>query len=227
MTWVLAGALLAVLYFLGIGFGAFFIDPALLVIGGYNFTYFFYKFGVKLVAFLFSGMRKHLVLFFSLAAILRLESLIISSVRRFFVLLFLLTLAVLWIGGALPYLEFIRPSDLRIYQWFGIPDSFVSPSDNGNDFMWNGMGAHWVFGRIVPPELLPTYKYGLFNLWAVIMWISYFPILGLAVLEGQTDALIQKPRRSRLLRKELLIIAIGIFLSLSTVAFTALLVRLY
>ena len=179
-----------------IGFGTFIVDPAMLFILGYFVTQAIYKYLTPRIK--------------------------ISAVRRFFVLLFPLTLISLWLGGILPYLNLVNSSDI----YFGLlPQWLVGPSE-GNDFMWNGLGIQFLFGDLVPAPLIPTYHYLGFNILAALIWIAYLPILGWGVLEGQAAALITDCRFSRLIREWLRIIAIGIGLSLTVSALTALVVQI-
>lgn len=199
MTFTVLSAIgfLAIWWFGRIGFGTFIVDPAMLFIGGYFITYLIYKY---------------------LAPNIR-----VSAVRRFFVLLFPLSLFGLLVGATLPYFNVVDSS--KIY--FGLlPQWFVGPL-NGNDFMWNGLGAQFIFGRLVPEELLPTYKYFWFNLLAAAIALSYFPILGWAVLDGKAAALISKPRFGKLLLEWFRVIVIGLGLSLFVAALTTLVVQMY
>jgi len=180
-----------------IGYGTFIVDPALLFIMGYFVTYILYKYITPVIR--------------------------ISAVRRFFVLLFPLTLLSLWIGGVLPYLNLVDSKDVYLGL---LPQWFIGPV-SGNDFMWNGLGIHLIFGKLVPEALLPTYQYFWFNVLAIVVWISYLPILGWGVLEGQAAALIAKPRLGRLLLEWLRIIVTGLALSLLVAALTTLVVQIY
>lgn len=197
ITVLLAIGWAGIWWFGRIGFGTFIVDPAMLFISGYFITYFIYKY---------------------LAPNIR-----ISAARRFFVLLFPLSLFGLWVGVALPYFNLVKSSEI----YFGLLPQWLVGPINGNDFMWNGLGAQLIFGRLVPKELLPTYEYFWFNLLALAVALSYFPILGWGVLEGQAAALINKPRFGKLVLEWLRIIAVGLLLSLLVAAITALAVQIY
>lgn len=179
-------------------FGTFIVDPFLLFVLGYFVTRTIYK---------------HLVttrIFGSTAA------------RRFFVILFPLTIIFMWLGGVLPYFNLV--DSVNVY--FGLlPQWLVGPSD-GNGFMWNGLGVHLV-KNIVPDSLIPTYHYLGFNILAVAIWLSYPLILGWGVLEGQAAALVKGGRRYKLLLEWLRILVIGTVLSGAAAALAALMVVLY
>ncbi len=195
---VAAAIAILVFCFLGkIGFGTFIVDPALLFINGYFMTYILYKCVIPRVK--------------------------ISGVRRFCVLLFPITLLSLWLGGVLPYFNLVSSKDV----YMGLLPQWFIGSLQGNDFMWNGLGIHLLFGKLVPEALLPTYQYFGFNVLAVVVWILYLPILGWGVLEGQAAALIAKPHLGRLLLEWLRIIVVGISLSILVAALTTLMVAVY
>src|SRR3989344_16857 len=115
ITWALVLGL-AVIWWTGkIGFGTFIIDPAMLFISGYFITYVLYKYAAPRIK--------------------------ISAVRRFFVLLFPLSLFGLWIAVALPYFTAVNSSEV----YFGLlPQRLVGPV-KGNEFMWNGLGIEYLF----------------------------------------------------------------------------------
>lgn len=192
VTVILTIGFLIFWWFGRIGFGTFIIDPAMLFILGYFVTRFIYK---------------HLT-----------PRIRISAIRRFFILLFPISLFSLWIGGILPYFNLVDSGAV----YFGlVPQTVIGPV-NGNDFMWNGLGVHLIFGRLVPESLLPTYQYLWFNILAILIWLSYLPILGWGVLEGQAAALINKPRFGPLCLEWLRIVSIGIGLSLLAAGLTSL-----
>ncbi|MEK7192423.1 MAG: hypothetical protein AAB646_02840 [Patescibacteria group bacterium] len=178
--------------------GTFILDPALLFISGYFITYLIYRYITPRVK--------------------------ISAVRRFFVLLFPISLLALSAGAALPYFNLVDSSDVYLGL---LPQSFVGPL-NGNDFMWNGLGLHLLIGdRLVPESLIPTYNYFWFNVLAFLIWTSYLPILAWGVLEGQAAALIKKPKPKLFLLHCFKIAAIGISLSVLAAAITALVAKIY
>ena len=147
----------------------------------------------------------------------------ISAVRRFFVLTFPLSLILLTIGVVLPYFNLVDSSDI----YLGLLPQWFVGSLNGNDFMWNGLGAQFIFGQLVPESLIPTYNYFWFNALALLNWASYPVILGWGVLEGQAAALIIKAKPARVWLERLRIIAIGIGLGILAAALTALVSVLY
>jgi hypothetical protein len=197
MTALLSIGFLAIWWLGRIGFGTFIVDPAMLFIFGYFITYLIYKYLAPAIQ--------------------------VSAIRRFFVLLFPLSLLGLWVGVLLPYFNLVKSSEI----YFGVLPQWFIGSENGNDFMWNGLGVQFIFGRLVPEELLPTYERFWFNFLAAAVAISYFPILGLGVLEGQAAALISKPRLEKLILEWFRVIATGLALSLLVAALTALVVRIY
>lgn len=93
----------------------------------------------------------------------------------------------LWLGGVLPYFNVIRGENVYFNL---IPSHFIGV--NGNDFMWNGLILPWI-GRIVPLDMLPTYQYPLFTVWAVIIWLAMPLVLGWASLRGFSHSLVDAP----------------------------------
>lgn len=190
-------AILAIWWAGKIGFGTFIVDPALLFIMGYFVTYILYKYAAPRIK--------------------------ISAIRRFFVLLFPLTLIGLWAGVALPYFNVVNSSEV----YFGLLPQWLVGPVNGNEFMWNGLGVEYLFGKLVPESLTPTYNHFWFNVLAGAVAILYLPILGWGVLEGQAAAMISDPKPGKLLVEWLRIVAIGLSLSLAVAALTALVVKIY
>lgn len=179
-------------------FGTFIVDPFLLYFLGYLVTKFIYK---------------------NVAP--RLKN---SALRRAFPLLFVISIISLWIGGILPYFNVVTSCDV----YFGLlPQDFIGP-ENGNSFMWNGLGINKVFGKnIVPDNLIPTYRYFWFNVLAILVWLSYPVIQFLGVMRGNAEALISKPTFWRSLGSLAKAFLIGLFFSLTIAAFTSLIVMLY
>ena len=144
--------------------------------------------------------------------------------RKTYLLLFFLGgIFPLWIGGILPYYDLIDPKEV----YFGLLPRALTLY-GGNDFMWNGLGVSWLFGRVVPLELIPTYRYFWFNALAWFVWFGLFiPVLGAGVLVGRAMSF---QRKFKLWKMGILLIAIlltGILLSFSVVALTSVVVNIY
>lgn len=133
------------------------VDLPLLLVMGFFMTYFIYRYLIK-VPFLW-------------------------PLRKFYPLLFPISIISLYFGGILPYFNLIAPE--KVY-FNLIPASFLGVS--GNDFMWNGLILP-LFGRIVPLNLIPTYHSIAFTIVAIEIWLAMPFILGLACLLGWSTAL--------------------------------------
>lgn len=179
-------------------FGTFVVDPFLLYFLGYLATRFIYT-------FITPRFR-------------------ITVVRRIFPLLFVISIVSLWIGGILPYFNLVDSRDV----YFGLlPQSFIGP-ENGNSFMWNGLGVSKIFGRnIVPDSLIPTYRYFWFNVLAILVWLSYPVVQYLGVMKGNAEALISKITFWKFLGQAIKAFLVGVFFSLTVAAFTSLIVCYY
>lgn len=179
-------------------FGTFIVDPFLLYFLGYLVTRFAYT-----------------------TITPRLK---ISIVRRALPLLFVVSIVSLWLGGILPYFNLVSSRDV----YFGLlPQDFVGP-ENGNSFMWNGLGVSKVFGKnIVPEHLIPTYHYFWFNVLACLIWLSYPIIQFLGVMKGNAEALLSKMSFWKFFIQLLKAFLIGLFFSLSVAACTCLVVWYY
>lgn len=94
----------------------------------------------------------------------------------------------LWIGGILPYFNLIAPEAVYFHifpkEWLGV---------TGNDFMWNGFILPLTGGRIVPLEVIPTYHYLLFNVYAFLLWLSYPVALGYGAILGYAHSQVEAP----------------------------------
>lgn len=152
-------------------FGTFIIDHASLIIFPFFITYWLFN---------RRGFNRKLG---DLSLESRTARVLKSSIYRFELMTFPLTLFLMWIGGIMPYFNWIPPADV----YFGIfPEGWLGR--NGNDFMWNGFLLAFGDYRIIPFEMLPTYRYLLFNIYAVIYWLSFIPTFMWGVSEGRSLA---------------------------------------
>ncbi|MEK9194470.1 MAG: hypothetical protein AAB884_01530, partial [Patescibacteria group bacterium] len=95
-------------------------------------------------------------------------------------------------------------------------------------FMWNGLGVMQIFGRVVPLELIPTYRYFWFNALAYFVWFGLFiPVLGLGVLNGRAMSLLRKPNPWRMTLEVIGVFATGALLSFAVICLTSLVVNIY
>jgi hypothetical protein len=133
------------------------IDLPLLLVMGFFMTYFIYRYLIK-VPFLW-------------------------PLRKFYPLLFPISIIALYLGGILPYFNLIAPE--KVY-FNLIPSQFLGIS--GNDFMWNGLILPFL-GRIVPLNLIPTYHSIAFTIVAIEIWLAMPFVLGFACLLGWSSAL--------------------------------------
>jgi hypothetical protein len=100
-------------------------------------------------------------------------------------LLLPLNILMLWAGGILPYFNLLPGEQVYFYL---IPTEFIGTS--GNDFMWNGLILPWIT-RTVPLEMMPTYNYLLFNIWAITIWIAMpVTLVWACVLRGFPDSML-------------------------------------
>ena len=108
-----------------------------------------------------------------------------SPVYRFELMTFPLTLLFMWIGGIMPYFNWIDPVSV----YFGIfPVEWLGGT--GNYFMWNGFLT--AFGiEVVAPELLPTGLNPFFFGYASLYWLSFIPVFMFGVSEGRALAFLK------------------------------------
>lgn len=146
-----------------------------------------------------------------------------AFVYKFELWTFPLTLLLMWVGGLMPYFNLIYPPDV----YFGIfPESVVGVL--GNDFMWNGFLLAFRGARLVPLELIPTYKYFIFNIYAVLYWLSFIPVFMWGLSEGRSSAFLKLHLFHPFLWKERIkIIMIGVAWLLFDAAMILLVVWLF
>lgn len=199
---ILAAVTITIWWTLRIACGTFLVDPAMLYISGYWMTYFIYR---KVVTFKFTKWQR-------------------GAPRRFFLLLFPISIIMVWLLGILPYYEVIESTNIYLGL---LPQSFVGPV-NGNDFMWNGLGIQMIFGRVVPLELIPTYRYFWFNALAHFIWFGTFiPVLAWGVLNGRALSLLRKPNPFKMAVEVARVFLTGFALSFITILLTLGVVAIY
>lgn len=199
IAFLLASVLCAVWIAGQMFFGTFIVDPFLIVVMSYTMTRFIYT---------------HITPRFK-----------ISGLRRFFVLLAPISFIALTVGIWLPYFNIVESG--KVY--FGLLPQWFVGSANGNDFMWNGLGFHLLFGKkLVPAALLPTYQHFWFNVLAVFGWGLDAYLMVWAILEGNARALVKDASYIRALTREWCrIVFVGIACSTLMAALASLLVRYY
>lgn len=133
------------------------VDLPLLLVMGFFMTYFIYRYLIK-IPFLW-------------------------PLRKFYPLLFPISIISLYFGGILPYFNLIAPE--KVY-FNLIPVQFLGTS--GNDFMWNGLILP-LLGRIVPLSVIPTHHSVAFTIVAIEIWLAMPFVLGFACLLGWSSAL--------------------------------------
>jgi hypothetical protein len=180
-------------------FGTFIVDPFMIVVLSYTMTRFIYT---------------HITPRFR-----------ISGLRRFFVLLAPVSFITLALGMCLPYFNLVDSG--KVY--FGLLPQWFVGSANGNDFMWNGLGFHLLFGKkLVPAELLPTYRHFWFNVLAVFGLGLDACLMVWAILEGNARALVKETSYFRgFVLEWCRIVFVGIAWSTLMAALASLLVRYY
>lgn len=155
-------------------YGTFIIDHAMMTFLGYLVTYNLYKLRGKQWNLGVAALKNPGVSFYGKRK---------GFFDRFWLMTFPLSIISLWIGGALPYLNLVEPESVYFYafpaSWLGV---------NGNDFMWNGFIIAFTEKRALPLEFLPTTQYFWFNVYAVLYWLSFPVVLGLAVARGRQTA---------------------------------------
>ena len=134
-----------------------------------------------------------------------------------------ITIIAMWIGGTLPYFNLI-PAE-SVYAglfpagWLGV---------NGNDFMWNGFLFPLGIGRIVPLTLQPTHQFALFNIYAVVYWLSLPIVMLLAIAKGRHSAFLKiRGFHSGLFKEKLMIFSLTVFYLIFDATLATLLVQIY
>lgn len=170
--------------------GTFVIDHASLIVMPYFITYFIYNrrglnYWVSRLSLWVEDIERGLISkgWYALAVVIgwfnRKSK---SFIYKLELWTFPLTFLLMWTLGMIPYFNWMYPPDV----YFGIfSESVVGVT--GNDFMWNGFLLG--FGlRVVPSEFIPTYHYAIFNIYAVLYWLSFVPVFMFGVSEGRTTA---------------------------------------
>ena len=90
---------------------------------------------------------------------------------------------------------------INCYFYFLYPKNictgFVAPDPswmgvNSYDFIWNGLGLP-IVGRVIPLELMPTYKDPLFTIYAFLIWGLMPVTMGWSVVQGRSYAVVPLP----------------------------------
>lgn len=194
--------------------GTFVIDHASLIVMPYFITYFIFNrrglnYWVSRLSLWVEDIERDLMSksWYALAAVIGwLNRKTKSFIFKLELWTFPLTFLMMWTLGMMPYFNWIYPPDV----YFGIfSESVVGVT--GNDFMWNGFLLGFNELRVVPVDLLPTYRYAIFNIYAVLYWLSFIPVFVYGVSQGRTTAFERFHWRHPYLWKERAkIIAIGI-----------------